>query len=97
MKGNIHLSDRIAARIVKRAVHGPQGQVRAGVETLSDRELQVLRLLGQGLGPSLIADRLAVSVKTVEAYCARIKEKLHLRDSTELLQEAIRWEHDHAV
>jgi DNA-binding NarL/FixJ family response regulator len=61
------------------------------VDTLSDRELEVFQLLGSGYGPSQIADELHLSVKTVEGYKARIKEKLLLKDARELVQQAIQW------
>ena len=59
-------------------------------EQLSDRELAVFDLLGQGLGTRQIAETLRLSIKTVQAYCTRIKEKLHLSSATELLREAVR-------
>ncbi|HWU56279.1 MAG TPA: helix-turn-helix transcriptional regulator, partial [Rhizomicrobium sp.] len=59
----------------------------------SDRELEVFDLLGRGLGTRQIAESLNVSIKTVQAYCARIKQKLHLATASELLREAVRW-HD---
>jgi DNA-binding NarL/FixJ family response regulator len=58
---------------------------------LSDRELEVFQLLGQGYETRQIAESLHVSMKTVQAFCARIKEKLKLTSATELLREAIRW------
>jgi DNA-binding NarL/FixJ family response regulator len=61
------------------------------IESLSDRELEVFDKLGQGLGTRQIAEDFHVSVKTVQEYCARIKEKLHLASATELLREAVRW------
>jgi DNA-binding CsgD family transcriptional regulator len=61
------------------------------VEQLSDRELEVFDLLGDGRGTRQIAESLGVSIKTVQAYCARIKEKLNLASATELVREAVRW------
>jgi len=61
------------------------------VTLLSDRELEVFRLLAAGRINSEIAEDLSVSLKTVQSYCARIKEKLNLRNATELLQAATRW------
>ena len=61
------------------------------MEQLSDRELEVFQLLGQGYETRQIAETLHVSMKTVQAFCARIKEKLKLRSATELLREAVRW------
>ena len=61
------------------------------VSLLSDREFEVFRLLASGRETSEIARELAVSLKTVQSFCARIKEKLNLRNATELLQSATRW------
>ena len=61
------------------------------ITLLSDRELEVFRLLAAGRVNSEIAEDLSVSLKTVQSYCARIKEKLNLRNATELLQAATRW------
>lgn len=61
------------------------------VEQLSDRQLAVFEALGEGYGTRRIAETLRVSIKTVQAYCARIKEKLNLHSSTELLREAVRY------
>lgn len=65
----------------------------AAVSKLSDRETQVLELIGQGYNNRQIADRLHLDLTTIETYRARIKEKLHLKDAAELLQYAIRWAH----
>jgi DNA-binding NarL/FixJ family response regulator len=73
---------------------GGQAPARdAAVGKLSDRELEVLDLLGKGFNNHQIAERLHIDVTTIETYRARIKEKLDLRDATELLQYAIRWAH----
>jgi DNA-binding CsgD family transcriptional regulator len=61
------------------------------VTLLSDRELEVFELLGKGRETKRIADDLDISMKTVQAYCGRIKEKLRLANATELLREAILW------
>jgi DNA-binding NarL/FixJ family response regulator len=63
----------------------------SSVASLSDRELEVFQLLGQGRNTRQIAAHLHVGFKTVQAYCARIKEKLNLANATELLSEAVRW------
>ncbi|MDE3099701.1 MAG: response regulator transcription factor [Verrucomicrobiota bacterium] len=65
----------------------------SAIELLSDRELEVFDKLGQGIGTKQIAEDFRVSVKTIQEYCARIKEKLELSNATELLREAVRW-HD---
>ena len=61
------------------------------IERLSDRELEVFSLIGQGFSTKQIGERLHLSIKTIETYRAHIKEKLNLADASELLQYAIRW------
>ena len=58
---------------------------------LSERELQVFAFIGKGLRPTEIAQRISLSVKTVESYLMRIREKLQLRDARALFQDAVRW------
>jgi DNA-binding NarL/FixJ family response regulator len=88
--GKLGVSDEVAALFAERFVDSRR---RSGtpVEELSDRELEVFRLLGQGLDTRSVANSLHISIKTVQAYCARIKDKLNLANATELLREAIRW------
>jgi DNA-binding CsgD family transcriptional regulator len=62
------------------------------LERLSDRELEIFRLLGQGCTPSQIAGDLNLSLKTVQAYCARAKEKFGVTSLAEVLRVAIRWD-----
>lgn len=64
------------------------------VTPLSDRELQVYRLVGTGLGTSQIAEQLHLSVKTIESHKEKIKKKLHLSTANELLRHAIQWSHE---
>jgi len=78
---------RLAERLVGRAPPPPQG----AMAILSDREIEVFQRLGQGDTTRRIATDLGVSIKTVQAYCARIKEKLTLSSGTELMREAVRW------
>ena len=61
------------------------------IADLSDRELEVFRLIGEGHGTRTIAEELHLSVKTVESYQAHIKEKLSLKNGRELVQRAIQW------
>jgi len=91
LAGGVYISEEIATSLATQFVSGkPQAQ-NSPVDQLSDRELEVFELLGQGRGTRQIAEVLRVSVKTVQAYCARIKEKLSLSSATELLREAVRW------
>ena len=91
--GRLFLSWQAASLFAERFVGAKQGVVETPVESLSDRELQVFSLIGQGLPTREIAGSINVSVKTVQAYCARIKQKLQIGSATELLREAVRW-HD---
>ena len=77
--------------LAEKQVTGPPPGEGPAVQRLSDRELEVFRLLGRGRATRQIADELHLSPKTVQAFCARIKDKLGLSSSTELLREAIRW------
>ena len=91
LDGRVYLSARMATALATKFVGGAPATPESPVTRLSDRELEVFRLLGQGMATRQIADALHVSAKTVQAFCARIKEKLGLSSSTELLREAIRW------
>ena len=99
LDGGVYVSDEFAAVIAGKMVgnRGSAQQTQSPVELLSDRELEVFRLLGQGRGTPQIAENLGISLKTVQAYCGRIKEKLALANATELLREAIRFEEKTSV
>jgi DNA-binding CsgD family transcriptional regulator len=68
-----------------------QVEQRSPIADLTDRELEVFRLIGEGHGTRQIAEQLHISVKTVESYQAHIKEKLSLKNARELVQRAIQW------
>jgi DNA-binding NarL/FixJ family response regulator len=89
LDGKLGVSQELSAILSERFVSGESQD--SPIEQLSDRELQIFRLLGQGRDTRTIADSLHLSIKTVQTYCARIKEKLGLANATELLREAIRW------
>ncbi|HEX8339601.1 MAG TPA: response regulator transcription factor [Tepidisphaeraceae bacterium] len=93
LKGKIFLSQQMSDRLLGKLVGAGNGQAVSAspVETLSDRELEVLHLLGQGMTTSKIADKLCLSVKTVETYREHLKQKLHLQSGPELLRYAIEW------
>jgi DNA-binding NarL/FixJ family response regulator len=91
--GKLFLSEKMAMTMAEKFVEGRPGTPDTVIENLSDRELEVFQLLGRGLSTRRIAEELHVSVKTVQAFQARIKEKLKLSSATELLREAVRW-HD---
>ena len=91
LEGKLYISERVAEAMTGRLVRGHRRESLSPVEQLSDRELEVFEMLGKGQGTRQIAETLRVSVKTVQAYCARIKEKMDLASATELLREAILW------
>jgi len=91
-QGKLCVSDQISTAFAEKFVGGRTTPL-SGVQELSDRELEVFDLLGRGLGTRQIAETLNVSIKTVQAYCARIKQKMHLNTASQLLREAVRW-HD---
>src|SRR5215468_852025 len=90
--GGVYVSERIVNRMVRRASSAREPVASSPVEHLSDRELEIFRLLGQGRTTSQIAADLNLSLKTVQAYCARAKEKFGVTSLTELLRAAIRWD-----
>src|ERR1700680_3414534 len=91
LNGEIYVSDRIANKMLKHYITG-SGTLRvSSIAGLSDRELEVFRLIGEGHGTRQISKELHLSIKTVESYQAHIKEKLSLRTARELMQHAIEW------
>jgi DNA-binding NarL/FixJ family response regulator len=89
--GRLYANAELLAKLAERIVGRNQSNQPGSVETLSDRELEVFRRLGEGQANRLIAEELHLSIKTVQAYCARIKDKLGLANASELTREAIRW------
>jgi DNA-binding NarL/FixJ family response regulator len=89
--GRLYANAELLAKLAERIVGRNQSIQAGSVETLSDRELEVFRRLGEGQANRLIAEELRLSIKTVQAYCARIKGKLALANAAELAREAIRW------
>ncbi len=75
LDGKLYVSEKIAAMMAEKFVEGRPARTESPVEELSDRELEVFQLLGRGYNTRQIADQLHVGFKTVQAYCARIKEK----------------------
>ena len=90
--GGVYVSERIDKRIASRLDSSRELVTTSPVERLSDRELEIFRLLGQGRTTSQIAGDLKLSLKTVQAYCARAKEKFGATSLNELLRAAIRWD-----
>ena len=91
LDGGVFVSRKVTASILERVSGRSQAPGRSPLHVLSDRELEVLLLIGQGYGSQQIAKRLHISTKTIEAHRANIKLKLKLGSSGDLLQHAIRW------
>jgi DNA-binding NarL/FixJ family response regulator len=94
--GRLYVSSEVAALFAEKFVDGRQPANGSPIEQLSDRELEVFGLLGQGYDTRRVAETLHLSIKTVQAYCARIKEKMNLSSGTELLREAVYWHENRA-
>src|SRR5436190_15817990 len=91
VSGEIYLSDRMEKKMMHQLVGGRTARTGSPIEDLSDRELEVFGLIGQGHGTRQIAEELHLSIKTIESHRAHIKEKLNLKNATELVQHAIQW------
>ncbi len=92
LDGGLYLSEEMKDRLLYSAVgyHDSRGGV-SPIDRLTDRELEVFSLLGEGKASREIAERLCLSIKTVETYRSRIKDKLHLSSGLKLLQQAFAW------
>jgi DNA-binding NarL/FixJ family response regulator len=91
LQGDVYLSDRLTNTMLQQFVRGGSPAKGSPLVNLTDRELEVFRLIGEGHGTRQIAEELHLSVKTIESYQAHIKEKLALRNARELVQHAIEW------
>jgi len=89
--GEVAVSDRLASRLMKEVVLGQPYNESSSVERLTNRQLEVFELIGQSWNTREIAERLTLSIKTVNVYRARIKDKLKLDTSTKLSQLAVEW------
>jgi DNA-binding NarL/FixJ family response regulator len=91
INGGVYVSEEISERLLLGMAAGRDVVGQSPLQVLSDRELEVFELTGRGQGPRDIAERLHLSVKTVESYRARIKNKLNLTSAAELMQHAVQW------
>ena len=89
--GGIYVSPRFSERLVFRAVQSMEGGMGSPVDKLSDREMEVLHLLGKGFGTREIAAELHLSIKTIETHRMHIKDKLNFKDASEMVRFAIEW------
>jgi len=91
LRGEIYVSEKLAGTLVRKVAGGKSEAGGSPVDVLTDRELEVFQLLGQGLAVREVAERLFVSTKTVEAHREHIKQKLNFKTSSELLRFAIQY------
>lgn len=91
LAGNIHVSQEIMDSLLKRVRTGQDSLDKSPVDNLSDRELEVLRMIGRGKSTGEIASGMNLSVSTISTYRERIKEKLNLKNAAELVRYAVHW------
>ena len=94
--GGMYVSEEVSERMLMSVAAG-KPPAESPLEALSDRELEVFELTGKGQSTREIAERLHLSVKTVESYRARIKDKLNLKNAAELMQHAVQWVESESV
>jgi DNA-binding NarL/FixJ family response regulator len=93
LEGKTFISPELNEQLLQKMANPTASGSAAPNEILSDRELEVFQLIGQGYGTRQIADELSVSMKTVETHREHIREKLKLKNTFELVQRAIHWAH----
>ena len=91
LDGEVYVSEKLSARIVKEWVSGGVGATKPSLEKLTDREMQVFELIGNGLPTREIAKKLHISVKTIDSHREHIKDKLNIDNAADLLKHAIQW------
>ncbi len=91
LRGEMYLSRKMSSSVISKFMRGETEQPLSPLETLSDRELEVFRMLGQGKGTRQIAQDLGLTIPTIQSFRNRIKEKLHLKTAPELVLHAINW------
>lgn len=91
LAGSLYVSAPVSARLAEQFVGHRAGRAESPISRLSDRELEVFQLIGRGMENREISETLHVSLKTVQAHCANIKDKLALPNGTALIREAVRW------
>src|SRR5438034_4132766 len=97
LAGEIFLSEKMKTRMLQQMATGKAKVICSPIEQLTDRELEVFRLIGEGYSTRQSAGQLHLSVRTVEAYREYIKSKLNLKNATELVQHAFHWVHHEAA
>ena len=91
LQGKLYLSQRTTERMVHLALGSKSHQGSSPIERLTDREIEIFQMIGQGLTSRQIASKLGLSPKTVDAHRERIKQRLELKNVTELTKHAVQW------
>jgi DNA-binding NarL/FixJ family response regulator len=91
LHGEMYLSRKMSSSVISKFMRGESEESMSPLDILSDRELEVFRMLGQGKGTRQIAQDLGLSIPTIQSFRNRIKEKLHLKTAPELVLHAINW------
>ena len=91
LRGEMYLSRKMSSSVISKFMRGETEESMSPLEILSDRELEVFRMLGQGKGTRQIAQDLELTIPTIQSFRNRIKEKLHLKTAPELVLHAINW------
>jgi len=95
--GKIYVSEKMSGEILEIFSGRRAGAESSPVEKLTDREFEVFQLIGQGKGTREIAEKLHLSVKTIEVHRVNIKAKLKLQSAAELIRFAVRWSESQGV
>lgn len=95
LAGRRYVSEQILQKLINLAIGGEETETGDPVERLSDRELEIFRLIGQGTTPAAIAKQLHISPHTVDSHREKIRHKLNLENGRELMQRAMHWMLDH--
>lgn len=90
LSGGLYVSETLNARMLEQMT-APTRSKAAGIESLTDRELEILELIGKGVATKNIAAQLGISARTVEAHRAHVKEKLGITDGAALVRYAVQW------
>lgn len=91
LEGELYLSEKMKEKMLHRLVHNRKDEVVFSIDTLSDREMEVFQLIGNGFSTRQIATKLNLSVKTIDSYREHLKLKLHIEKGADLVRHAIQW------
>ncbi|HUC84651.1 MAG TPA: response regulator transcription factor [Candidatus Acidoferrales bacterium] len=91
LAGDVYLSEAMRIQLFQNSISGSSGDGALGVDRLTDRELEVFRLIGEGVGTQQIAENLGLTISTVETHRTHIKEKIGAKRAPDLVRRAVEW------